>query len=134
MSHMMLSFLILFWKALRLSHLFFTGQVFNVNLSYRKTIIITLTTLQLLERESPYVHYCFCSTITDGRKLHCILGVKSGDGGLGGQRVQGFLYPYRLLIYELFWKMLKANFGFLSILTNSKIRHSFSAFSLNYLL
>lgn len=44
---MMLVSLILFWKAQRLSHLFFTGQVFNVNLS-RKTIIITLTTLQLL--------------------------------------------------------------------------------------
>lgn len=65
--------------------MFLTGQVFNVNLSYRKTIIITLTTLQLLERESPYVHYCFCFKITDGRKLHCISEVK------GGEESEGFL-------------------------------------------
>lgn len=66
--------------------MFLTGQVFNVNLSYRKTIIITLTTLQLLERESPYVHYCFFSKITDGRKLHCISEVK---GAVGEER-EGF--------------------------------------------
>lgn len=83
---MIQNFLILFWKALRLSHLFVTGQVFNVNLSYRKTIIITLTTLQLLERESPYVHYCFCFKITDGRELHCISEVKGRR-----EKSEGFL-------------------------------------------
>lgn len=54
----------------------FTSEVFNVNLSYRKAIIITLTTLQLLEKESPYVHCCFYFKITDGEELHCISEVK----------------------------------------------------------
>lgn len=110
MSHMMLSFLILFWKALWLSHLFFTGQVFNVNLSYRKTIIITLTTLQLLERESPYVHYCFCSTITDGGKLHCILGVKSGSGGWGVAESAGFLVSLQTFNFWIILKKVKSKF------------------------
>lgn len=128
---MILNFLILFWKALRLSHLFLTGQVFNVNLSYRKTIIITLTTLQLLERESPYVHCCFCFKITDGRKLHCISEVKGG----WGRKVKGFSDSYlQTFSFLIISKKLKTNFGFLSILTSTKIRHSFSAFSLNYLL
>ena len=107
----MLSFLILFWKALRLSHLFFTGQVFNVNLSYRKTIIITLTTLQLLERESPYVHYCFCSTITDGRKLHCILGVKRGGWRVGGAESAGFLVSLQTFNLRIILKNVKSKFG-----------------------
>lgn len=71
--------------------MFLTGQVFNVNLSYRKTIIITLTTLQLLERESPYVHYCFFSKIADGRKLHCISEVK-GAVGEENEAFFGFLF------------------------------------------
>lgn len=54
----------------------FTSEVFNVNLSYRKAIIITLTTLQLLEKESPYVHCCFFFKITDGEELRCISEVK----------------------------------------------------------
>lgn len=83
--------LILFRKALRLSHLFLTGQVFNVNISYRKTIIITLTTLQLLERESPYVHCCFCRRVADGGGSHCVSEVRvEGGGGSGG--VLGFLF------------------------------------------
>lgn len=60
-------------------HCCFTGQVFNVNLSYRKAIIITLTTLQLVEKESPYVHCCFYFKITDGEELHCISEVKRGN-------------------------------------------------------
>lgn len=122
---MIQNFLILFWKALRLSHLFLTGQVFNVNLSYRKTIIITLTTLQLLERESPYVHYCFSFKITDGRELHCISEVK------GGRRVTGF---WDSNFYRLCFLIILEKLKFwIPIQSDNKIRHSFSAFSLNYI-
>lgn len=55
------------------------ASFFNVNLSYRKAIIITLTTLQLVEKESPYVHCCFYFKITDGEELHCISEVKRGN-------------------------------------------------------
>lgn len=67
------------WRKWNARHCCFTGQVFNVNLSYRKAIIITLTTLQLVEKESPYVHCCFYFKITDGEELHCISEVKRGN-------------------------------------------------------
>lgn len=57
-------------------------RFFNVNLSYRKAIIITLTTLQLLEKESPYVHCCFYFKITDGEELRCISEVKRQNHGV----------------------------------------------------
>lgn len=67
------------WKECKAGHCCFTGQIFNVNLSLRKAIIITLTTLQLVEKESPYVHCCFYFKITDGEELHCISEVKRGN-------------------------------------------------------
>lgn len=47
--------------------------------------------LQLLERESPYVHCCFCRRVADGGGSHCVSEVRvEGGGGSGG--VLGFLF------------------------------------------